>query len=226
VLSSFSSIFLLHIQMVESTVVTTEETIPEITIRTSHHNVLDATVDMLRKKFGSANNSKNPSRTQSRNSSRNSSRNTSRSNSTTNSSEEDSGDDSGGSTTLKPRHFVIEAGSTSCDTHPELLDGVMKRHGGVLGNWHERYFVFKAEEKQIWYYKEKRHFLEKRKPRGIIDLHGASAKRKNDDEDREHVFVIFYPQDIHKEIQHLQGSCDQQITHWINTINELSEEEL
>jgi len=71
-----------------------------------------------------------------------------------------------------------------------------------------------------------RHFLEKRKPRGIIDLHGASAKRKNDDEDREHVFVIFYPQDIHKEIQHLQGSCDQQITHWINTINELSEEEL
>lgn len=182
-------------------------------------HILDVTLEAIRRKWNS--NSTSSSTT----SSRNPSRSGSRSNSNNNSSEEESEDEGSNVTTLKPRQYAIEGGVMVCeDNHnADLLEGCMKKHGGVLGAWHERYFVLKPEERQIMYYKKKRHYLEKRKPRGVIDLRGAFAKRKNDDEDREHVFVIFYPDEM-DSIFYLQASCEQQITQWVSVINQLNKD--
>jgi len=189
-------------------------------------HILDVTLEAIRRKWN------NSSTSSSATSSRTPSRSSSRNNSGNNSSEEDSDDENNSAPSLKPRPCAIEGGvvvngeekDQAHQEHRVMLEGSMRKLGGMLGTWHERYFVLKGDERQILYYKKKRHFLEKRRPRGMIDLHGAFAKRKNDDEDREHVFVIFHPEEM-DSIFYLQASCEQQVTQWVSAVNHLTEEE-
>jgi len=166
-------------------------------------------------------------------SSRNTSRSASRNTSANNSSEEDTDDED-----YPPRSPAlqrrgerdnnntpeIEDDLASDKKHPLYLASTMKKLGGMLGTWSDRYCVLLPEEMVIIYYKKKRHYVERRKPHGVISIQGAAAKRKNDEEDREHVFVIFYPYQNHREIVHLQCASDQQACSWIKAINQLKSE--
>jgi len=164
------------------------------------------------------------SKTHSNGNSKDSSASSSRNNS---SSEENSDDEqyaSGGkksiSSSLDGVYGTIEGAASD---HSDLLEGYLKKHGAL--SWKQKYFVLKKDSLEIIYFRKRRHYLEKRKPLGTIDLQGAAAKKncaERSIDHKEHVFIIFYPNEAHGDIIYLQAFHEAQSATWVNSINELS----
>jgi len=85
-------------------------------------------------------------------------------------------------------------------------------------SWRRRYFSLAPDKLQISYYKSAGAQLEKRKPKGVIHLEGACARRTKD---KPCMLEVYYPKQPHRRIFRIVASSEHAADSWVKSINEI-----
>jgi len=96
----------------------------------------------------------------------------------------------------------------------------MTKQGAVFKTWRRRYFSLNPEALQIAYYKSAGDHLEKKKPKGVINLENASARRI-EVEGKSYLLEVFYPKEPHRRSFKIVASTEHAANSWVSTINEI-----
>jgi len=96
----------------------------------------------------------------------------------------------------------------------------MTKQGALFKTWRRRYFSLSPDHMQISYYRSAGDQLEKKKPRGVIDLKDASARRIEED-GKSYLLEVYYPKEPQRRTFKIVASTEHAANSWVRTINDI-----